>query len=294
MIPQRRSNNYQLRIAEHHFRSLPTCPDFFPQTSSMSLPNTTDTETQLQAVPSPTKPGVVYVGRIPHGFHEHQMRSYFSQFGSITRLRLSRSRKTGQSRHFAFIEFEEEEVAKIVAGTMDHYLLFGHILKCKIVPKENLHENIWKGANKRFKKVPWNSLEGQKHDLPKCKTKWEKKIAKEQKKREKTVEKMKEVGYDLELPRLKGCDEVEKTLPPGRSMEEEEQDLVTSGDIAEGSRQVVVSEEVSTKEVEGETIREVVTKASKQTKRVLDDGAEADGRVVKKTRRSNKQNVANG
>jgi nucleolar protein 15 len=31
--------------------------------------------------------GVVYIGRIPHGFYEHEMRSYFTQFGDITRLR---------------------------------------------------------------------------------------------------------------------------------------------------------------------------------------------------------------
>ena len=38
-------------------------------------------------------PGVVYVGHIPHGFFEEQMRKYFSQFGTVTRLKLSRSKK---------------------------------------------------------------------------------------------------------------------------------------------------------------------------------------------------------
>lgn len=37
--------------------------------------------------------GVIYLGRIPHGFYEDQMRNYFSQFGDITRLRLSRNKK---------------------------------------------------------------------------------------------------------------------------------------------------------------------------------------------------------
>lgn len=37
--------------------------------------------------------GVIYLGRIPHGFYEDQMRDYFSQFGEITRLRLSRNKK---------------------------------------------------------------------------------------------------------------------------------------------------------------------------------------------------------
>lgn len=41
----------------------------------------------------PSKPGVVFLGRIPHGFYEKEMRAYFSQFGEVTRLRLSRNKK---------------------------------------------------------------------------------------------------------------------------------------------------------------------------------------------------------
>lgn len=37
--------------------------------------------------------GVIYVGRIPHGFYEKQMKSYFSQFGKVLRLKISRNRK---------------------------------------------------------------------------------------------------------------------------------------------------------------------------------------------------------
>jgi len=37
--------------------------------------------------------GVLYLGHIPHGFYEDQLRSYFSQFGTVTRLRLSRNKK---------------------------------------------------------------------------------------------------------------------------------------------------------------------------------------------------------
>lgn len=38
------------------------------------------------------KTGTIYLGRIPHGFHEEEMKSYFSQFGEISRLRLSRNK----------------------------------------------------------------------------------------------------------------------------------------------------------------------------------------------------------
>jgi RNA recognition motif-containing protein len=61
---------------------------------------------------------VVYVGHIPHGFYEDQMRGFFSQFGEIDRLRLSRSKKTGGSKGYAFIEFKDAADAKIVAEAM--------------------------------------------------------------------------------------------------------------------------------------------------------------------------------
>ena len=39
--------------------------------------------------------GTLYLGRIPHGFYEEEMKEYFSQFGDVTQLRLARNRKVG-------------------------------------------------------------------------------------------------------------------------------------------------------------------------------------------------------
>ena len=39
------------------------------------------------------RPRVLYIGHVPHGFYEDQMRAYFGQFGDVTRLRLSRNKK---------------------------------------------------------------------------------------------------------------------------------------------------------------------------------------------------------
>ena len=40
---------------------------------------------------------VVYLGHIPHGFYEEQMRSFFGQFGTVCRLRLARNTKARPS-----------------------------------------------------------------------------------------------------------------------------------------------------------------------------------------------------
>ena len=188
--------------------------------------------------------------RIPHGFHEHEMRAYFSQFGTVNHVRLSRSKKTGRSKHYAFLEFNSVEVAKIVAATMNNYLLFGHILKCALVPKEQVSPNLWKGADRRFKAVPWNKIEGRKIALPKGRTAWDKKVAAEAKKRDAVAEKTKALGYEYKGPELKGTETVPVRKRKVDAVEESvevEKTLVVDG--GKGSGQVIVSEQVTTKKV---------------------------------------------
>src|SRR5436305_10642309 len=99
------------------------------------------------------------------------MHSYFSQFGTITRLRLSRNRKTGRSKHFGWVEFASLDVAEIVAETMDGYLIHPHKIVCKVV---EVDENIWKGSNKIFKKIPWKRINMERYERKKPIEKWEK------------------------------------------------------------------------------------------------------------------------
>ncbi|KAJ4267306.1 nucleolar protein [Fusarium torreyae] len=147
--------------------------------------------------------GVIYIGRIPHGFYEHEMRQYFEQFGPIVALRLSRNKKTGASKHYAFVKFAEASTAEIVAKTMDNYLLFGHILKCRVIPKDQVHDDMFKGANRRFKKVPWNKMAGHKLEKPLTESAWANKVTKENSKRAKKAAKLKEIGYEFEVPEIK-------------------------------------------------------------------------------------------
>ncbi|XP_006902197.1 PREDICTED: MKI67 FHA domain-interacting nucleolar phosphoprotein-like [Elephantulus edwardii] len=97
-------------------------------------------------------PGVVYVGHIPRGLFEPQLKSYFSQFGTVTRLKLSRSKKTGNSKCYAFMEFESDDVARIVAETMNNYLFSERLLKCDFMPPEKVHEELFKDWDVPFSK----------------------------------------------------------------------------------------------------------------------------------------------
>ena len=149
--------------------------------------------------PAATQPGVVYLGHIPHGFYEAQMRGFFSQFGDVSKLRLSRNKKTGRSRHYAFIEFADRHVAAVVAETMDGYLLCNKQLVCKVVDPEKLHERVWVGANKKFQKVPWRSIArnqlNQRRSAEKQRARQERLVQKENKKRAK----LQKLGIDYEF-----------------------------------------------------------------------------------------------
>ncbi|KAI0787968.1 hypothetical protein C8Q74DRAFT_647087 [Fomes fomentarius] len=144
--------------------------------------------------------GVIFLGRLPHGFYEDQMRAYFSQFGSVTRLRLSRNKMTGKSKHYAFIEFDSSSVAQIVAETMDNYLLTGHILTCKVIPKDQVHPELWVGANRKWRPVPRDRLARVAHNKPRTEEETAKAEARLLKRQEQRKRKLEEAGikYDFE------------------------------------------------------------------------------------------------
>jgi len=149
------------------------------------------------------------------------MKEYFVQFGAISRLRLARNRKTGASKHFAFIEFAQAEVAKIAADTMNNYLMFGHILKAKVIPKDDVHEKLFDGAGKRFKKIPWNKIE--RFQLGAAgREGWKKRVENEHKRRDRKTKAMKELGYEYKAPELRSVDDVPVNAPKEIEPQEEE------------------------------------------------------------------------
>ena len=81
------------------------------------------------------------------------MRGFFSQFGDVTNLRLSRSKRTGNSKGYAFVEFADADVARIAAATMDRYLMHGKQLVAHVAPPELADRpGLFKGSDKPFKK----------------------------------------------------------------------------------------------------------------------------------------------
>ena len=77
---------------------------------------------------------------------------------------MSRNKKTGRAKHYAFLEFKTSEVAQIAAEAMDGYMLFTQKLDCHVLPTSQLHKDLFKGANRTFKRIPWRKIEAQRHD----------------------------------------------------------------------------------------------------------------------------------
>ena len=98
-----------------------------------------------KAPPYSERRAVIYISHLPHGFYEKELRQYLLQFGAVTNLRLGRSRKTGGSKGYAFVEFKYPEVAQIVCDTMNNYLMFDKLVKCQLVPPEKMDRKIFLG-----------------------------------------------------------------------------------------------------------------------------------------------------
>ena len=100
--------------------------------------------------------GILYVGHLPKGFNETELKNFFQQFGQVTKLRVSRSVKTARSRGYAFLEFAERKVAEIAAKAMDKYLIFGRQLDVHIM--EDSHKDMFKHGNRDWKFTPTRQI----------------------------------------------------------------------------------------------------------------------------------------
>ena len=66
--------------------------------------------------------------------HHSCFAGFFSQFGNVTNVRVSRNKKTGKAKHYAFLEYQYPEVAATAAEAMHDYMLFTQKLVVRVVP----------------------------------------------------------------------------------------------------------------------------------------------------------------
>ncbi|XP_061183181.1 MKI67 FHA domain-interacting nucleolar phosphoprotein-like [Saccostrea echinata] len=184
--------------------------------------------------------GVVYLGHLPHGFYEDQLKKYMSQFGKVKAVKVSRSNKTGKSKGYAFVEFQSDDVARIVADTMNNYLVFERLIKCQYIPSEKLHPKTMGRRNGVFKPPKAHIIARDRHNNRKTEFKQEKSIKRLLKKQKKKSDMLKVLGIDLKMNSL------EKVLETGKKIIVEKEREKMTGETAETNVMTVVKANAKT------------------------------------------------
>ena len=144
--------------------------------------------------------GVVYLGHLPHGFFEDQMRAFFSQFGEVTRVQLARNPKTGRSRHFGFVEFAHSSVATLVADAMHRYMMFGHTLVATVVPVDQRHPGLFEKDGMRFRVVPHRRMARVAHNAARSVDEQEKRVSRLLRNDGKKRQQLAKLGVEYDFP----------------------------------------------------------------------------------------------
>ena len=53
---------------------------------------------------------------------------------------------------------------------MDGYMMFTQKLDCHVLKASEVHTDLFKGANRAFKKIPWDVIEQKRHNKPRTVT----------------------------------------------------------------------------------------------------------------------------
>lgn len=143
---------------------------------------------------------VLFIGHLPNEFEERDLRNFLQQFGKVVNIRISRSVKSGNSRGYAFVRWDDSETARIVAETLEGYLLGGRKLVCHSVP--NAHKHLFFNTDKVIaqrklkRKIEEKKRASSLADAGKMQEITARLIKRERKKREKLAE----LGIDYDFP----------------------------------------------------------------------------------------------
>jgi nucleolar protein 15 len=102
--------------------------------------------------------GLIYVGHLPYGFVEDGLKEFFTQYGDVTKVKLMRSKKSARSKGYGFVEFQDPEVAKIAATSMNGYMMYGRPLEVRYVEAGERNKFQLIRSDKKFKFVPWQII----------------------------------------------------------------------------------------------------------------------------------------
>jgi nucleolar protein 15 len=155
-----------------------------------------------------TLSSIVYLGHLPSGFDEDEIRKFFNQYGKIKRMKLFRSKKSNAPKGYAFLEFETQDIAAVVADSMNGYYLMEKQLVSHVLPKDAVHEGLFmqrkelRSVKKNAKLSPGEASEedGDADELTITEENFEAIYQKHRAYTQKKQEKLREKGVDFQIP----------------------------------------------------------------------------------------------
>lgn len=167
---------------------------------------------------------ILYLGHLPKGFNEEQLKGFFAQYGEVTRLRVSRSKKTARSRGYAYVEFADKEIAEIAANSMDKYLMFGKQVECHIV--EDAHRDTFKNGNRDFKFIPTQLIFRKRKNEEKTPEQLKARVSGLLEKEKEKRDRLKELGIQYDFPGYKAIVSILKKSEKKIEKVEKKQEVV--------------------------------------------------------------------
>lgn len=94
----------------------------------------------------------LYVGNLPFSTTEEELRTMFSQAGTVVSVSLIKDRDTGRSRGFAFVELSNQAEAEKAVGLFNNTPLDNRTLKVNLArPREEGGGKFRRqGGNRRY------------------------------------------------------------------------------------------------------------------------------------------------
>lgn len=115
---------------------------------------------------------------------------------------MSRNKKTGKAKHYAFVEFKEQGIAEIAADAMDGYFLLKQQVICKVMAQAKVHPRLFVGANRKFKVIPWKTVERARHDKERTPEEHAVRVARLLKRDKQRRAKIAKAGLDYDYPAM--------------------------------------------------------------------------------------------
>jgi RNA recognition motif-containing protein len=79
----------------------------------------------------------IYVGSLSYNTTEDDLRTLFSEVGTVASVTLIKDRDTGRSKGFAFIEMSTQVEAEAAISRFNRFIFDGRELKCNLArPRE--------------------------------------------------------------------------------------------------------------------------------------------------------------